>query len=68
MLSGVEVCSEFRGLSTVPSGWDTRSSIKMQKAVGGKKVDKGCHIFPEYMREYTTDVYYETYMVYRKDW
>ena len=44
------------------------ASIKMQEAVGGKKVREGVHKFPESMKDYTTDVPYVVYIVYRSDW
>jgi len=47
---------------------DNIASIKMQEAVGGKRVKEGCYQFPENMREYTTDVTYYEYLVFRSDW
>lgn len=44
------------------------ASIKMQESIGGKKIKEGCHIFPKEMREYTTDVYFYVYILYRSDW
>ena len=44
------------------------ASIKMQEAVGGKRVKEGCYHFPEDMKEYTTDVPFYEYLVFRSDW
>ncbi len=44
------------------------ASIKMQEAVGGKRIKEGSCIFPENMRDYTKDVYYYEYQVSRSDW
>jgi RimJ/RimL family protein N-acetyltransferase len=44
------------------------ASQKMQEAVGGKRVGEGVYRFPEDKRDYTVDVPYFVYMVYREDW
>jgi RimJ/RimL family protein N-acetyltransferase len=44
------------------------ASQKMQESVGGKKVDEGTYHFPPHMRQYTTDVPYFVYMVFRDEW
>jgi len=44
------------------------ASIKMQEAVGGKRIKECCHHFPDSMKEYTTDVHFYEYLVYRSDW
>ena len=44
------------------------ASIKMQEAVGGKKVREEIYKFPESMKEYTVDVECVVYIVYRSDW
>jgi len=44
------------------------ASIKMQEAVGGKRIKESSYHFPENMKEYTTDVYYYEYLVFRSDW
>jgi RimJ/RimL family protein N-acetyltransferase len=44
------------------------ASQKMQEAVGGKKIGEGVFEFPEEMKDYTIDVPYYLYMVYREDW
>lgn len=44
------------------------ASIKMQKAVGGVRIGKGVHEFPESMRKYTAPVHYYVYEVSRENW
>ena len=44
------------------------ASIKMQEAVGGKRIKESSYHFPENMKEYTTDVHYYEYLVFRSDW
>lgn len=44
------------------------ASQRMQEAVGGKRVGEDVHRFPEHMRDYTCDVHYYVYMVFRSDW
>ena len=44
------------------------ASIKMQEAVGGKRIKEGCYRFPADMKDYTIDVPYFEYIVYRQDW
>jgi RimJ/RimL family protein N-acetyltransferase len=45
-----------------------KASIKMQKAVGGSQTGEGVHKFPDSMADYTTDVPYVEYTVFREDW
>ena len=44
------------------------ASIKMQEAVGGKRIKEGVHEFPEAMRDYTAPVHYHLYRVERQNW
>ncbi len=44
------------------------ASIKMQEAVGGRKIREGCHKFLEHMKDFTNDVNFILYIVYREDW
>ncbi len=44
------------------------ASIKMQEAVGAKKVAEGIYQFPESMKEWTCDVPYYEYVVDRATW
>ena len=44
------------------------ASQRMQEAVGAHRVSEGVHRFPEHMREYTTDVPFYVYRVYREEW
>lgn len=44
------------------------ASIKMQEAVGGVRMGKKVHEFPEHMRDYTQDVHAYIYHVRREDW
>lgn len=44
------------------------ASIKMQEAVGGKRIGEGVFEFPESMRSYTTPVHHYVYRVGRDDW
>jgi RimJ/RimL family protein N-acetyltransferase len=44
------------------------ASQKMQEAVGGKRIGEGVYEFPEHMKDYTIDVPYYHYRVYRADW
>lgn len=47
---------------------DNIASIRMQEAVGGVRIGKGVHEFPESMRECTAPVHYYIYQVSREDW
>jgi len=47
---------------------NNQASIKMQEAVGGRRTGEGVHCFPESMKDYTTDVPYLVYTVFREDW
>lgn len=42
------------------------ASIKMQEAVGGRRVGEDVYQFPESMRDYTTPVHHYIYRVYRR--
>lgn len=44
------------------------ASIRMQESVGGRRIKEGVHSFPEQMREFTCDVPYVEYVVFRKEW
>jgi RimJ/RimL family protein N-acetyltransferase len=44
------------------------ASQKMQEAVGARKIGEGVFCFPEKMKDYTCDVPYYCYRVYREDW
>jgi RimJ/RimL family protein N-acetyltransferase len=44
------------------------ASQKMQEAVGGRRVGEGVFEFPEEMKDYTIDVPYYLYVVYKEDW
>lgn len=44
------------------------ASIKMQEAVGGKRIGEEIFEFPETMRDFTTPVHHYIYRVERKDW
>jgi RimJ/RimL family protein N-acetyltransferase len=44
------------------------ASIKMQKAVGGRKTGESIYRFPESMSDYTTDVHCMEFTVFREDW
>jgi RimJ/RimL family protein N-acetyltransferase len=44
------------------------ASIKMQEAVGGKRVGEEVYQFPESMRDFTTPVHHYIYRVYRRTW
>lgn len=44
------------------------ASVKMQEAVGAKRVGDGCHQFPDNMKSFTCDVPYFEYEVRREDW
>jgi RimJ/RimL family protein N-acetyltransferase len=44
------------------------ASQKMQEAVGGKRMGEGVCTFPEKMKDYTCDVHYYEYRVFRADW
>ncbi len=45
-----------------------QASLKMQQAVGAKKVDEGIFIWPEEMQSYTMPVEFHVYQVSRQDW
>jgi RimJ/RimL family protein N-acetyltransferase len=53
---------------TVDPNVNNVASIRMQEAVGGRKTGEGVHRFPEEMKDYTTDVHYVVYTVFRDDW
>jgi len=44
------------------------ASIHMQEAVGGRRMGEKVCSFPEHMADYTTDVHYYDYRVFREDW
>ncbi len=44
------------------------ASIKMQEAVGGKRVDQGIMVFPKEMQDITISVEFYIYRVSREDW
>ncbi len=44
------------------------ASQKMQEAVGARRIGEGVFHFPANMTEYTVDVPYYRYRVYREDW
>lgn len=43
------------------------ASQRMQEKIGGRRVGEGVYRFPEKMRDYTEDVHYYEYVVYRDD-
>lgn len=47
---------------------DNVASIKMQEAVGGKRVGESVYQFPPAMQSYTAPLHSYTYRVTRKDW
>lgn len=47
---------------------DNAASIKMQEAVGGKRVGESVYQFPSSMQSYTAPVHSYTYRVTRTDW
>jgi RimJ/RimL family protein N-acetyltransferase len=47
---------------------NNKASIRMQEAVGGRRIGEGVYRFPESMRDYTCDVPYFDYAVFREDW
>ncbi len=57
-------CSRVQATPNV----NNRASIRMQEAVGGRRTGEGVHHFPESMKDYTTDVHYMEYTVFREDW
>ncbi|MBD3169530.1 MAG: GNAT family N-acetyltransferase [candidate division Zixibacteria bacterium] len=59
--------TDCRGVVATPNKSNIASQ-KMQEAVGGVRVDEGVFEFPEKMREYTVDVAYLKYVVYREKW
>ncbi len=56
-----------RQVSVTPNV-NNRSSIKMQLAVGARKTGEGVYRFPQKMADYTADVSYVEYTVFRDDW
>lgn len=44
------------------------ASIRMQQAVGARKTGEGVYRFPEKMADWTTDVPYLEFTVFREDW
>lgn len=44
------------------------ASIRLQESVGGRKTDEGIYRFPESMKEYTSDIPFFEYTVFRDDW
>ena len=59
--------TKCRGVRGTPNR-KNEASIRMQEAVGARRVAEGCYHFPEEMRSYTTDVPYFEYVVERDVW
>ena len=59
--------TDCRGVRATPNRRNL-ASIRMQEAVGARRVAEGCHRFPDEMRSYTTDVPYIEYVVERDVW
>lgn len=59
--------TDCTGIKATPNKLNLASQ-KMQEAVGAKKVGEALYKFPEHMREYTVDLSFYIYVLYRKDW
>lgn len=61
------VNTECHGIQATPNQGNI-ASIKMQEAVGGRRVGESCYHFPDKMKPFTCDVPYYEYVVTRVEW
>jgi RimJ/RimL family protein N-acetyltransferase len=59
--------TECTGIKATPNKLNIASQ-KMQESVGARYAGEGSSKFPEHMREYTEEVHFYIYILYRKDW
>lgn len=59
--------TECRAVRATPHK-ENIASLKMQEAVGGRRVGEDVYRFPEAMRHFTCPVPHDIYMVFREDW
>lgn len=59
--------TDCSGIKATPNKLNIASQ-KMQEAVGASKVGEASYKFPDHMREYTEEVHFYIYVLYRKDW
>ncbi|MEQ8225315.1 MAG: GNAT family protein [Candidatus Eremiobacterota bacterium] len=59
--------TDCTGIKATPNKLNIASQ-KMQESVGASKIGEASYKFPEHMREYTEEVHFYIYILYRKDW